>query len=219
MLTISGCTITVPVNQPSVSVSSTPKPTYAPPTIQAGHNAAAVAAKNMSFQAGNSLSPGVAVGFSDVLGQGEGTYSDKPQPPEWKLLAQNVAGRTSYSNQSGCLMTYWTTANQGPLIVAGDDRASTLKLFGYLIPSVVPGALAEATWPWVSEAGKNGPTISFLRYNTKASASGPASALWARMLGTSNTGLVISLSCPTDALLASTAPRLAAKLTVAPPTE
>ena len=44
-----------------------------------------------------------------------------------------------------------------------------------------------------------------------------ASTVWARMLGTADTALVVSLACPTDALLAATTPELMAKLSVAPP--
>lgn len=216
---LTSCTISVPISEPSASTAATSTPSYAAPTIQAGHNAAAVAAKNMSFPAGDTLSPNVPVTISDVLAQGDGSYSATPPPPEWTLLANNVAGRTSYSNKAGCKVTYWTTTNQGPLIVPRDDRASTVKLFSYLLPSVLPDALRDATWGWVAEPGKKGPTISMLRYSAKAANGAPASTVWARMLGTSDTGLVISISCPTDALLKATTPRVMAKLVVVPPTE
>lgn len=214
---MAGCSVSVPVPAPTKATAPTPVPTYAAPTTQAGHDAAAVAAKNMGFAAGTTLSPNVPVGFSDALGQPAASDSATPAPPEWTLKVNNVAGRTQYSNAGGCTLAYWVTANQGPLITEGDDKASTGRLIAYLIPSVVPSSLTEAQLPWVGEAGKKGPTIAFMGFHTKAAKGVPASTVWGRVLGTAGTGLVVSLSCPTDALLASTTPRAMAKLSVAPP--
>ncbi|MCQ9163075.1 MULTISPECIES: hypothetical protein [unclassified Arthrobacter] len=214
-LALGGCTIAVPVPGPTATVA--PPSTFAAPTIQAGHDAAAVAAKNMTFPAGTTLSRNVPVGYNDILGQGGYSGSGAPAPPEWKLLKNNVAGQTLYSNTAGCQLAYWATSNQGPLITPGDDLASTRKLMAYLIPSVVPESLKPAELPWSAEAGKGNRTISFLSYGTKASKGVPASTVWGRLLGTAGTGLVVSLACPTDALLASTTPRVMDKLSVAPP--
>ncbi|MDQ0277138.1 hypothetical protein QO003_001441 [Arthrobacter silviterrae] len=217
-MALAGCTIALPAPQPAVTSRPTAAASYAVPTIQAGHNAAAVAAKNMTFDAGATLSPNVAVGFASVLDQ-PGQSADGTQlPPAWKLVKNNVAGETQYSNAAGCAAAYWVTSNQGPLTAAGDDKASTENLMKYLIPSVVPEALQESSLPWSSEAGRKAPSISFLAYRTKAAAGVPASMVWGRLLGTAGTGLVVSLSCPTDALLARTTPELMAKLAVAPPT-
>lgn len=216
---LSGCTISVPVEPPATEVKTTPNPSFAAPTTKAGHDAAAIARKNMDFPAGNKLSENVPVTFADKLGESESDFASTPKPAEWKVLLANVAGQTQYSNKAGCMISYWTTRNQGPLITAGDDKQSTVAMFQYLIPSVVPTALKDATWPWVAEAGKKGPNISFLKYTTKAGKGVKVSAVYARMLGTSNTGLMITISCPTDALLTSTTPRIMSKLSVAPPTE
>lgn len=214
---LSACTIAIPDPAPT-AVETTAAPTYAPPTVVAGHDAAAVAAAPMTFAAGNTLQPGAPVGFSDALGQPtEGDPMSTPGPPEWKLLKKNVAGQTQYSNAAGCLLAHWTTANQGPLIAPGDDLASTTSLMTYLIPSVTESALSEAKLPWVEQAGKKGPAISFLAFNTKAGKDVMASTVWARMLGTAGTGLVVTLACPTDDLLAATTPKMTAKLSVAPP--
>ncbi|WP_146238810.1 hypothetical protein [Arthrobacter livingstonensis] len=216
-LALGGCTIAVPAPRPTATVQPTPTATFAVPTIQAGHDAAAVAAKNMTFDAGRTLSPNVPVGFNDVLGQSADSTSGTALPPEWKLLKNNVAGQTQYSDAAGCKVAYWVTSNQGPLISSGDDLTSTQNLMKYLIPSVVPDALKDATLPWVAEAGKKGRGISVLSYTTKGSKGGMASRVWGRLLGTSGTGLVVTLACPTDAFLASTTPRVMAKLSVAPP--
>lgn len=213
---LAGCSITIPNPEPAVTGSPAPAPTFAPPTVVAGHDAKAVAAAPMSFEAGNTLSPGVPVGFSDILGA-PADYSETPGPPEWKLLRANVAGQTQYSNAAGCQLAHWTTTNQGPLIEQGDDRASTVALMKYLVPSVIESSLTEAKLPWVAEAGSNGPAISFLAFQTKAGPGTMASTAWARLLGTANTGLLVTLACPTEDLLAATTPKVMAKLSVAPP--
>ncbi|WP_139244162.1 hypothetical protein [Arthrobacter alpinus] len=214
---LTGCSISVPSPTAPTAENSAPATTYAPPTVVAGHDAAKVAAAPMTFEAGNTLSAGVAVGFSDVLGQPSQDYSTTPAPAEWTLVKDKVAGQTQYKNAAGCQVAYWTTVNQGPLITAGDDKASTVKLMKYLIPSVIAESLGEAKLPWVAEAGKPGPGITFLGFSTKAGKDVMASTVWGRMLGTANTSLLVSLACPTDELLAATTPAVMAKLSVAPP--
>lgn len=214
---LTGCSIAVPSPSQPTAGNSAPPPTYAAPTVVAGHDAAKVAAAPMTFEAGNTLSAGVAVEFSDILGQPPQDYSATPGPPEWKIVKDNVAGQTQYTNAAGCQVAYWTTTRQGPLITAGDDKTSTLNLLKYLIPSVIAESLAEAKLPWVAEAGKAGADITFFSFTTKAGKDVMASTVWARMLGTADTGLLVSLACPTDALLAATTPKVMAKLSVAPP--
>ncbi|POH58408.1 hypothetical protein [Arthrobacter glacialis] len=214
---LSGCTIAVPSpTAPTVAQSPAP-PSFAPPTIVAGHDAAAVAAAPMTFAAGTALRASVPVEFSDILGQPPQDYAETPGPPQWKLLKKNMAGQTQYSNAAGCKAAYWVTTHQGPLITMGDDKGSTFELMKYLIPSVLPDSLTETTLPWVAEAGTKGPGITFLRHNTKGAEGVMASSVWARMLGTADTALMVTLACPNDELLASTTPELMAKLSVAPP--
>ena len=214
---LSGCSIAIPSSVPETTAQPAPPPTYAAPTVVAGHDAAAVAAAPMTFAAGTTLSPGVAVEFSDILGQPPQDYAQTPGPPAWKLLKKNVAGQTQYSNDAGCQLAHWTTSNQGPLITQGDDKASSTALLKYLIPSVMDSALTEAALPWVADAGNPGPNIAFLAFNTKAAQGVKASTVWARMLGTADTGLLVTLACPSDALLASATPAVMKKLSVAPP--
>lgn len=216
---LTSCTITVPAPETTATGQSAPPPTFAPPTVVAGYDAKAIAAAPMTFDAGNTLLPNVPVVFNDILGDPEqpADYTQTPGPPEWALQVKNVGGQTQYSNGAGCQLSHWTTTNQGPLIARGDDKASTVALMKYLVPSIMESALAEAQLPWVAEAGKAGPGISFLGFGTKAGKDVMASTVWARMLGTSNTGLLVTLACPTDELLAATTPRVMAKLSVAPP--
>lgn len=216
-LALSGCTISLPAPEPTATGPSVPPPSFVPPTVVAGHDAKAVASKPMSFEAGKTLAAGVPVGYSSILDQPPQDYSETPGPPDWKVVAVNKAGETQYGNAAGCRLSTWTTTNQGPLIVQNDDKGSTLALMRYLIPSVVESALKADEWPWVAEAGKKGPTISFLSFSTKAGKGVMASTVWARMLGTADTGLLITLACPSDALLAQTTPKVKVKLSVAPP--
>lgn len=214
---LSGCTIAVPSPTSPTVAQSTAPPSFAPPTIVAGYDAAAVAASPMTFAAGTALRANAPIEFGDVLGQPSQDHAETPGPPQWKLLKHKMAGQTQYSNAAGCQAAYWVATNQGPLITAGDDKSSTLQLMQYLIPSVLPDSLTETTLPWVAEAGTKGPGIAFLRHNTKAGKGVMASSVWARMLGNADTALLVSLACPTDALLAATTPELTAKLSVAPP--
>ncbi|WP_343318071.1 hypothetical protein AAFM46_12310 [Arthrobacter sp. TMP15] len=214
---LTGCSISVPSQSPPSIAPSAAPTSYAPPTIVPGHDAAAVAGAPMTFEAGKTLVPGVPVGFSDVLGQPPQEYSQTPGPPEWNLVKNNVAGQTQYTNAAGCQVAYWIATNQGPLITHGDDKSSTLELMKYLIPSVMEESLPEALLPWVAEAGKAGPLISFLSFGTKAGKDVMASTVWGRMLGSADTSLLVSLACPTDELLAATTPKVMAKLSVAPP--
>ncbi len=213
---LSGCTIAIPEPAPT-DVETTAAPTYAPPSVLAGHDAGAVAAAPMTFEAGKTLQFGEPVSFADALGQPTEGSMSTPGPPEWKILKNNVAGQSQYSNAGGCLLAYWTTSNQGPLIEAGDDKTSTTELMKYLIPSVTESSLHETTLPWAGEPGAKNPGISFLAFNTKAAKDVMASTLWARLLGNADTGLVATLACPTDALLTATTPKMMAKLSVAPP--
>lgn len=218
-----GCSIAIPSAPSTGPTPSVAPPTFAPPTVVAGHDAKAVAAAPMTFEAGATLSAGVPVGFSDVLGQPSQNDAQTPGPPEWKLRSANVAGQTQYSNAAGCQLAYWTTVNQGPLIVQGDDKASTVALMKYLIPSVMGSGLVESTLPWAEEAGKatesgnDSPTISVLAFTTKAGKGNMASTVWARLLGTADSGLLVSLACPTNELLAAVTPKMMLKLSVAPP--
>ncbi len=218
-LALSGCAITVPASEAPSPTQHVPPPTFAPPTVVAGYDAKAVAAAPMTFDAGKTLLPNVPIGFNDLLGEPQQTadHAQTPGPPEWKLLLNNVAGQTQYSNDAGCQLAYWTTSNQGPLITQGDDKASSVALMKYLIPSVTDSALTEAQLPWVAEAGKSGTDISFLTFGTRAGKGVMASTVWGRLLGTANTGLLVTLACPTDDVLAASPPKMMAKLSVAPP--
>lgn len=211
VLVLAACSISVPSQEQPGATSSAPT-TFAAPTTQAGHDAAAVAAANMTFAAGGALSPGEPVDFADALAQDAYGAS---APPEWTAAANAAAGQRKYTSAAGCTLAYWATTNQGPLVVAGDDLASTQALFHYLAPSVVESSLKPATFAWSKDPGQPAPTIDFLSYRSVGPAS--ASMVWGRMLGAAQMGLLVSLSCPTEAALVAATASASAKLSVVPP--
>lgn len=216
MMSLTACTFTVQSPQDTSTISASPKPTFAAPTITAGHNADAVAAKDMSWAAGNTLSVGVPVSWGDQLTQVD-VVGNKTPPPSWKPVKSNQTGWTEYQHANGCLLSYWQTANQQGLMVPNDDKASTVALFRYLIPSILPETLKGSTMRWAKQLDKPSPKIDFLSLRTPAKDKLPARLYSARMFNKAGTGLVFSLSCATDALLNSTFSASQSKLAVAPP--
>ncbi|ABY23412.1 hypothetical protein RSal33209_1676 [Renibacterium salmoninarum ATCC 33209] len=211
---LSGCQLNVPA--PEVSSGTSGTPSYQAPTITPGHDAAAVAGKDMDWKAGNDLSLGVPVAWADQLAQATDPTGAQT-PSEWKPLKIKQAGESEYSHANGCLLSYWQNVNQGPLMVTEDDKASTIALFKYLMPAVSPDDLKESSWPWSQQPGKPSPSIQFLSARHKASATSPAWIYSARMLNHTGGSLVLRLSCPNDALLDSTLAAAQTKLVVSPP--
>ena len=111
-----GCSVGVPDPAAPSVAKTTPAP--ATPTITPGHDAAAVAAKDLPFTAGDSLAPGVSVALSDGL----------REAPGWKPVRENVAGENRYVKADGCVVSARVRVNQGALAVTGDDKASTVEL-------------------------------------------------------------------------------------------
>ncbi|WP_052663688.1 hypothetical protein [Psychromicrobium lacuslunae] len=213
---LTACTFTVQAPQDTSTISPSQSPSYQGPTILPGHNADAVAAKDMTWAAGNTLSVGVPVGWSDQLTQVE-MVNNKTPPPSWKELKSNQAGWTEYQHVNGCVLSYWQSVNQQNLMVANDDKASTVALFKYLVPSILPEVLKVSTMRWAKQLDKPSPKIEFLSIRTSAKGKSPAKLYSARMFNRAGTGLVFSLSCATDALLNSTFASAQNKLVVSPP--
>ena len=122
---LAGCSIGIP--DPAAPKAAPATPTLATPTITPGYDAAAVAAKNMPFTAGESLAAGVAIELSDGLREVRG----------WKPGKENVAGASQYVKEDGCVASAKVRTNQA-LALAGDDKASTEALFQYLDASILP---------------------------------------------------------------------------------
>ena len=210
---LTACQLTVAAPDTSSDRVSSAPPSYPGPVVTPGHDAAAVAAKNLDWQAGNTLSVGVPVGWNDQIGRSSGTA------PAWTKLIDKRAGLTRYQNANGCLLDDWQTVDQQALMVTEDDRSSTLALFKYLVPELAAEALRDTDWPWTGDAGKPGPVIQFLSARKPAVAGVPANIFSARMLNHAGVGLVLSLACPAEALIDPTLAALRDELTVQPPAQ
>lgn len=95
------------------------------------------------------------------------------------------------------------TVVQAPLVVDGDDRASTEALFAFLDPSILAEYLVTTSWPWGGHPGEAPAGIEFLTYLQPATGSAPASAVSLRLFSRPRTGLAITVSCPSGDQLAA----------------
>ena len=204
MLALAGCSVGVPDPEaPKVQQTAT---ALATPTITPGHDAAAVAARDMPFSAGASLAEGVPVGISDGL----------KSSPGWTPVKENVAGESQYVKSDGCLVAAKVRANQSPLVLA-DDRESTVGLFTYLDPTILPAYLKTATLRWGGEPDKPGPQVEVLVLEEPGQAGARSTAIMARVFGTAASSVYVSVSCPDAATLAAARAEVAARLVVVPP--
>jgi hypothetical protein len=201
---LSGCSVGVPdPAAPKVEQTAT---ALATPTITPGHDAAAVAAKDMPFSAGATLAEGVPVGISDGLKTARG----------WKPVKMNVAGESQYMKKDGCLAAAKVRTNQGPLVGA-DDKESTIGLFTYLDPTILPAYLETATLRWGGEPDKPGRKVEVLVLEKPGRPGAKSTVVLARVFGTAASSVYVSVSCPSAATLAEARAEVAARLVVVPP--
>lgn len=201
---LGGCSIDVP--DPSAPTVEQPEPGLATPTITPGHDAEAVAAKDLPFTAGGELAPGTPVGISDGL----------KDAPGWTPLKENVAGESQFVKTDGCLAAAKVRTNQAPLAV-GDDHASTVGLFAYLDPSILPEYLSTETLRWGGDPEKPGPRVEVLVLEQPAPPGARATAVMARLFSAPASSVYISLSCPDASALAAARQDVATHLTIVPP--
>ncbi len=201
---LGGCSINMP--DPAAPAVEQPASALATPTITPGHDAEAVAAKDLPFSAGGSLAPGVPVGISDGL----------KEAPGWKLVKEGVAGESQYVKADGCLVAAKVRTNQMAL-ARGDDRESTVGLFTYLDPSILPEYLKTETLRWGGKPEQPGPTVEVLVLEPPAAPGAKAPAIMARLFGTAGTSIYISVACPDAATLATARAEVAHRLLVIPP--
>lgn len=201
---LAGCSVGVPdPAAPKVEQTAT---ALATPTITPGHDAAAVAAKDMPFSAGATLADGVPVGISDGLKGVRG----------WTQVKQNVAGASQYRKADGCLVAAKVRSNQLPLVLNG-DRESTVGLFTYLDPTILPAYLKTGTLRWGGEPGKPGPKVEVLALERPGQPGASSTAVLARVFGAAASSVYISISCPNAATLTAAKAEVAARLVVVPP--
>ena len=202
---LAGCSVGVP--DPAAPKAAPATATLATPTITPGHDAAAVAAKDMPFAAGDTLAAGVPVQLSDGL----------RDLPRWKPGKENVAGASEYVKEDGCVVSAKVRTNQSALAVPGDDRASTEALFRYLDASILPGYLKSETLRWGGESGKPAPRVDVLVYPGGERAGTRATAIYARLFSKAGTSVYLSASCPDAAKLAAARIEAEAWIAVVPP--
>ncbi|MDZ4354410.1 MAG: hypothetical protein U1B81_17505 [Arthrobacter sp.] len=203
--TLAGCSVGVP--DPAAAKAAPAAPTLATPTITPGHDAAAVAAKDMPFAAGDTMAAGVPVQLSDGL----------RDVPGWKPGKENVAGTSEYLKEDGCVVSARVRTNQSALAVSGDDRASTESLFHYLDASILPDYLKSGTLRWGGEPGGPAPRVEVLVFAGGERAGARATAIYARLFGTSGSSVYLSVSCPDAATLAAARSEAEARIAVVPP--
>ncbi|MDI3193120.1 hypothetical protein QK290_00655 [Pseudarthrobacter sp. AL07] len=199
-----GCSVGVP--DPAAPKVEPIVTALATPTIAPGHDAEAVAAKDMPFSAGGSLAAGVPVGISDGL----------KEAPGWQQVKDNVAGESQYLKADGCLVAAKVRTNQGPL-ARQDDKESTLGLFAYLDPTILPGYLKTESLRWGSEVGKPGPSAEVMVLLKPGQPGVRSTAVMARVFGTAASSVYISVACPDDATLAAARADVAGRLFLVPP--
>ncbi|ALV42833.1 hypothetical protein AU252_18105 [Pseudarthrobacter sulfonivorans] len=202
--TLGGCSVDVP--DPAAPKVEPTVTALATPTITPGHDAEAVAEKDMPFSAGGSLATGVPVGISDGL----------KEAPGWQQVKENVAGESQFVKADGCLVAAKVRTNQVPLALQ-DDKESTIGLFTYLDPTILPGYLKTATLRWGGEVGKPGPSAEVMVLEKPGQAGVRATAVMARVFGTAASSVYISVACPDDATLAAARADVAERLRVVPP--
>jgi hypothetical protein len=201
---LAGCSIDVP--DPAAPPGEQVTPGLATPTITPGHDAEAVAAKDLPFSAGGALAPEFPVGISDGL----------KETPGWKPVKENVAGESQYMKTDGCLVAAKVSINQSPLAL-GDDRASTVGLFTYLDPTILPEYLKTETLRWGGELDKPGPRVEVLLLEKPVAPGARAIAVMARVFSTPATSIYISVSCPDASTLATARQDIAGRLIIVPP--
>ena len=199
-----GCSVDVRDPAAPEPVASTAA--VATPTITPGHDAEAVAGQDLPFAAGGTLAPGVPVAISDGL----------KEAPGWKAESRNVAGESRYIKADGCLVAAKVRAAQN-VLARGDDRESTIALFEYLDPSILPGYLKTETLRWGANPEGPGRTVEVLALEQAAQPGGRATAVLARLFGTAGSSVYVSISCPDAASLAAARSDVVRFLPLVPP--
>lgn len=203
---LAGCSVGVP--DPDAAPSVRGATAVATPTITPGHDAAAVAATDLPFSAGAILAQGVPVGLSDGL----------KEAPGWKPVKVDVAGENQFVKADGCLVSARVSTGQSAL-VRGDDHESTLALFEYLDPTILPGYLKTAALRWGWEPSGPARNVEVLVLERPVTADGRAVAVLARLFSAAGSSVYISVSCPDTASLSAARADVRQFLPVLPPSD
>lgn len=216
---LAGCRIEVPVTPGANATDS--QPTTAPaqkapkPADSASDTAselpplprADIVGNDMTFERGAYIEEAAMVSFSDGLSAA----------PGWSPTKLLVNGESVYVSEAGCTASLRYTPPQGPLLVEGDDRASTEALFRFMDPSILPEYLVTTEWLWGASAGESTASIEFLTYLQEAAGDTPASAVSLRLFHATDTGLAFIISCPSDENLNEAVSDVRSRMSVVPP--
>ncbi len=202
---LAACTVNIP--DPAAPKPSPSESILATPTITPGHDAAAVAAKDLPFTAGNTLAPGDPVTVSTRL----------EEAPGWVVVHSGLQGEVRYRKNDGCTLAARVSVNQGPLVAQGDDTASTKELFHYLDPGIALDNLKPVTLRWGQDSDKPAHSVEFLALESSAASGGNAAVVMARLFSVPASSVYVSLACPDDGALSTARAEAVARLVVVPP--
>ncbi|MCT9870121.1 hypothetical protein [Paenarthrobacter aurescens] len=204
-LVLAACSVNVP--DPASPKPSPSESTLATPTITPGHDAAAVAAKDLPLAAGGTLAPGDPVTVALRL----------EEVPGWTVVHSALQGEVRYQKADGCTLVARVSVNQEPLVVAGDDAASTKELFRYLDPGIAVENLKPVLLRWGQDSDKPQHSAEFLALDSSAASGGKAAVVFARLFSVPASSVYVSIACPDDGALAKARAEAAAQLVVVPP--
>ncbi|WP_299166015.1 hypothetical protein [uncultured Arthrobacter sp.] len=214
---LAGCRIEVPVtpggnaDTPAAPTAPAPAPTSSKTAEDASElpplPRAEIVGNDMTLDRGAYIDEADTVAFSEAISRA----------PGWTPTRLLVNGESVYVSDAGCTTSLRSTPAQGPLLVDGDDRASTEALFRYLDPSILPEYLETTGWLWGASPGESAASIEFLTYTQQAAGDAPASAVSLRLFHATGTALVFSVSCPSDEDLAAAVTDLRSRVSVVPP--
>lgn len=168
---------------------------------------AQIVGNDMTFERGAYIEEADMVAFADNLSRA----------PGWSQSKLLVNGESVYTSDAGCTASLRYTSGQGPLLVEGDDRASTEALFRFMDPSILPEYLVTTSWLWGASPGESTASIEFLTYRQAAAGDIPASAVSLRLFHRTGTGLAFVTSCPSDELLTAAVSDIRSRISVVPP--
>jgi hypothetical protein len=205
LASLASCSVNVP--DPAATTPAPASSVLATPTITPGHDADAVAAKDLPLSAGGTLAAGVPVGIVDGL----------QEAPGWKLAQATAQGYTRFARKDGCQVTTRLSLNQGALAVTGDDKASTEALFAYLDPGIEPAFLKAETLRWGADNDKPRRKVEVLAFNARPAADGKVFSVLARLFATAGSSVYFTVACPSAAALATAKADVANYLPLIPP--
>lgn len=218
---LAGCRIEVPV-MPGAEAPATSTTTTAPSRPAPSNSASAdasgppelpplpraeIVGNDMTFDRGGYIEQADMVAFSDGI----------TRAPGWTQKKLLVNGESVYVSKAGCTASLRYTPAQGPLLVDGDDKASTEALFRFMDPSILPEYLVTTDWLWGDSPGDSKASIQFLTYIQEAAGDTPASAVSLRLFHATGTGLAFVVSCPSDENLTAAVADIRGHISVVPP--